>query len=106
MFDELNEIPRLYGEHNIDLMIIHLGATMVPSPSLAPFTLMVTMNAKQGVELMQLVKPHITIPVHFDDYDVMSESLEDFKAAVANAGLGGGVVYLDRGEEYRFSVRC
>ncbi|KAL4757100.1 MBL fold metallo-hydrolase [Aspergillus foveolatus] len=105
MFDELKEIPRLYGEHNIDLMIIHLGATMVPSPSLAPFTLMVTMNAKQGIELMQLVKPDITIPVHFDDYDVMSESLEDFKAAVANAGLGGGVVYLDRGEEYRFSVR-
>ncbi|KAL4907231.1 hypothetical protein BDW74DRAFT_189747 [Aspergillus multicolor] len=106
LVDELKEIPRLYGEHNINLMIVHLGATMVPSPSLMPFTLMVTMNAEQSVELMQLVKPDITIPVHFDDYDVMSESLEQFKDAVETAGLGGGVVYLDRGEEYRFCVRC
>ncbi|OJJ57426.1 hypothetical protein ASPSYDRAFT_46571 [Aspergillus sydowii CBS 593.65] len=105
LVDELKEIPRLYGEHNIDLMILHLGAAMVPSPSLTPFTLMVTMNAKQGVELMQLVKPDITIPVHFDDYDIMSESLEEFKAAVEKEGLSGGVVYLDRGEEYRFHVR-
>jgi L-ascorbate metabolism protein UlaG (beta-lactamase superfamily) len=79
--------------------------TMVPSPSLAPLTLMVTMNAKQGVELMQLVKPDITIPVHFDDFDAVSESLEDFKAAVANTGLGGAGAHLDPGEKCRFPIR-
>ncbi|KAL4910524.1 hypothetical protein BDW74DRAFT_164425 [Aspergillus multicolor] len=105
MFDELNEIPRKYGEHNIDLMLIHLGGTTVPSPSLSPFTLMVTMDAKQGVELMQLVKPDVTIPIHYDDYDVFASPLSDFKEQVERAGLGGGVVYLDRGEEYRFAVR-
>ncbi|KAI9373401.1 hypothetical protein BJX61DRAFT_502856 [Aspergillus egyptiacus] len=106
MVDELKEIPKRYGEHNIDLMLIHLGGTTVPSPSLSPLTLMVTMDAQQGVELMQLVKPDMTIPIHFDDYDVMASSLDDFWAAVENAGLAGGVVYLDRGEEYRFRVNA
>ncbi|KAL3459794.1 beta-lactamase superfamily domain-containing protein [Aspergillus heterothallicus] len=105
MVDELKEIPKRYGEHNIDLMLIHLGGTTVPSPSLSPFTLMVTMDAKQGVELMQLVKPEVTIPIHYDDYDVMASSLEDFKKEVEKAGLGGGVVFWDRGEEYRFAVK-
>ncbi|KAL2871207.1 MBL fold metallo-hydrolase [Aspergillus lucknowensis] len=103
---DLKEIPRRYAEQNqkIDLMLVHLGGTTVPSPSLAPFTLMVTMDATQGVELMRLVKPDVTIPIHYDDYDVFASSLENFQAQVERAGLGG-VVYLDRGEEYRFAVR-
>lgn len=105
MFDELKEIPKRYGEHNIDLMLIHLGGTTVPSPAMSPLTLMVTMDGKQGVELMQLVKPDVTIPIHYDDYDVFASPLSDFKEQVEKAGLGGGVVYLDRGEEYRFAVR-
>jgi L-ascorbate metabolism protein UlaG (beta-lactamase superfamily) len=105
MVDDLKEIPKRYGENNIDLMLIHLGGTTVPSPALSPFTLMVTMDAKQGVELMQLVKPDVTVPIHYDDYDVFASSLEDFKGEVEKSGLGGGVVYLDRGEEYRFAVK-
>ncbi|KAL4951171.1 beta-lactamase superfamily domain-containing protein [Aspergillus filifer] len=105
MVDDLKEIPKRYGEHNIDLMLIHLGGTTVPSPALSPFTLMVTMDASQGVELMRLVKPDVTIPIHYDDYDVFASSLDDFKGLVEKEGLGGGVVYLDRGEEYRFAVK-
>ncbi|KAL4813007.1 beta-lactamase-like protein [Aspergillus spinulosporus] len=105
MFDELKEIPKRYGEHNIDLMLIHLGGTTVPSPAMSPLTLLVTMDGKQGVELMQLVKPDITIPIHYDDYDVFASPLSDFKEQVEKAGLEAGVVYLDRGEEYQFAVR-
>lgn len=104
MVDDLKEIPKLYGEHNIDLMLVHLGGTTIPSPAMSPLTLMVTMDGKQGVELMQLIKPDVTIPIHYDDYDVFASPLNDFKDEVARAGLGG-VVYLDRGEEYRFRVR-
>ncbi|KAL4794753.1 hypothetical protein BDV19DRAFT_389888 [Aspergillus venezuelensis] len=68
LVDELKEIPRLYGEHNIDSII--------------------------GVELMQLVKADITILVHFDDYDIMSESLEEFRMAVGKADLSGGVLCI------------
>ncbi|KAL4862615.1 hypothetical protein BDV12DRAFT_178591 [Aspergillus spectabilis] len=105
LVDDLKEIPKRYDKENIDLMLIHLGGTTVPHPSLSPFTLMVTMDAKQGVQLMQLIKPDVTIPIHYDDYDVFASSLQDFKTEVERGGLGGGVLYLDRGEEYRFKVR-
>ena len=68
---------------------------------------MVTMDAKQGVELMRLFGSSldVTIPIHYDDYDVFQSPLSDFKKAVEEAGMQKNVVYLDRGEEYRFQVR-
>ncbi|KAI8951553.1 Metallo-hydrolase/oxidoreductase [Xylaria longipes] len=97
--DELREIPK------IDLMIVHLGGTTIPGPMMP--LLMVTMDARQGVELMRLLDPYLTIPVHFDDYSVMLSPLSDFKTEVANMGEGWGdrVVYLERGEQFRFRVR-
>lgn len=105
MVDELKEIPRRFDGQKIDLMLIHLGGTTVPHPKMWPLTMMVTMDAKQGVELVRLIKPDLTIPIHFDDYDVFASSLEDFKIEMQKAGLGGQVVYLDRKDAYRFQVR-
>jgi L-ascorbate metabolism protein UlaG (beta-lactamase superfamily) len=62
------------------------------------------MDAAQGIQLMRLINPEVTIPIHYDDYDVFLSPLEDFKKAVEEEGLEGGVVYLGRGEEYRFDV--
>jgi L-ascorbate metabolism protein UlaG (beta-lactamase superfamily) len=103
LIDELHQIPERYKDQNIDLMLIHLGGTTIPSPKVP--LLMVTMDAEQGVKLMQLVKPDVTIPIHYDDYDVFLSPLEDFKKKVDEAGWAERVVYLDRGEEYRFAVR-
>ncbi len=61
--NELKEIPERYNDRNIDLMLIHLGGTTIPSPSMP--LLMVTMDAKQGIQLMRLVQPDITIPIHY-----------------------------------------
>ncbi|KAI1300490.1 Metallo-hydrolase/oxidoreductase [Xylaria venustula] len=93
------------GEARIDLMIVHLGGTTIPGPHMP--LLMVTMDAKQGVELMRLVNPDLTIPVHFDDYSVMLSPLQDFRDEVAKMGAGweDRVVYLDRGEQFKFVVR-
>ncbi|KAF4155898.1 hypothetical protein CNMCM8927_001623 [Aspergillus lentulus] len=106
MVDELKEIPRRFEGQKIDLMLIHLGGTTVPHPKMWPLTMMVTMDAQQGVELVRLIKPDLTIPIHFDDYDVFASSLEDFKIEMQKAGLAGQVVYLDRKEAYRFQVRA
>ncbi|KAI9781591.1 MAG: hypothetical protein M1835_004271 [Candelina submexicana] len=103
MVDELKEIPERYKGQNIDLMLIHLGGTTIPSPSIP--LLMVTMNAKQGLQLLQLVNPDVTIPIHYDDYDVMLSPLDDFKKAVEEAGLSHKVVYLDRKDQYKFKVK-
>ena len=64
MCDDLKQIPERYAGCQVDLMLIHLGGTMIPSPSLP--LLMVTMDAKQGIELLRLIKPDITIPIHFE----------------------------------------
>ncbi|KAI0146986.1 Metallo-hydrolase/oxidoreductase [Xylariaceae sp. FL1272] len=91
-------------ESNIDLMLIHLGGTTIPGPN-APL-LMVTMDGKQGVELMKLLNPDLTIPIHFDDYSVFLSPLSDFKEEVKKLGKQweDRVVYLDRGDTYRFRV--
>ncbi|KAL9090857.1 MAG: hypothetical protein Q9165_005065 [Trypethelium subeluteriae] len=102
MVDELKEIPERYKDKNIDLMLIHLGGTTIPSPSVP--LLMVTMDAKQGIELVQLINPDVTIPIHYDDYDVFLSPLSDFKKAVEEAGLSHKVVYLDRSDQYKFKV--
>ncbi|KAK3713513.1 hypothetical protein LTR37_008471 [Vermiconidia calcicola] len=103
MIDDLHEIPKLYGEHKIDLMLIHLGGTTIPGPNLP--LLMVTMDAKQGVQLMQLINADLTIPIHFDDYDVFQSPRKDFEDLVRSSGLEEKVKYLDRGEQFEFELR-
>jgi L-ascorbate metabolism protein UlaG (beta-lactamase superfamily) len=102
MVDELNEIPERYKGQNIDLMLIHLGGTTIPSPKMP--LLMVTMDANQGLELVRLINPNLTIPIHYDDYDVFLSPLDDFKREVEKAGLSDKVVYLDRKDMYKFKV--
>jgi L-ascorbate metabolism protein UlaG (beta-lactamase superfamily) len=103
MVDELKEIPQRYKDKGIDLMLIHLGGTTIPGPKMP--LLMVTMDAKQGVQLMELINPDVTIPIHYDDYDVFTSPLSDFKKAVEEAGWSDRVVYLDRKDEYKFKVK-
>lgn len=105
MVNDLKEIPKRYPDQPIDLMLVHLGGTTVPSPKMSPLAVMVTMDAKQGVELLRLIKPDVAIPIHDDDYEVFASPLEDFQKLVQQEGLDGGVVYLDRGEKYQFCVR-
>lgn len=58
------------------------------------------MDAKQRIELVQLIQPDVTIPIHYDDYNVFLSPLSDFK----KAGLSSKVVYLDRKDQYKFKV--
>lgn len=104
MVDELKEIPKRYAGQKIDLMLVHLGGTTIPSPALLPMALMVTMDGKQGLELMQVIRPNVTIPIHYDDYEVFASPLKEFQKLVEEAGLGAKVVYLDRKDQYRFRV--
>jgi L-ascorbate metabolism protein UlaG (beta-lactamase superfamily) len=66
LVDDLKKIPEMYTHagKDIDLMLIHLGGTTIPGPSLP--LLMVTMDAEQGVKLVKLVKPKVTVPIHYE----------------------------------------
>ncbi|KAI1107853.1 Metallo-hydrolase/oxidoreductase [Jackrogersella minutella] len=100
--DELKEIPQRLRKDKVDLMLVHLGGTTIPSPAVP--LVMVTMDAEQGFKLMQLINPDLTIPIHYDDYNVFLSPLSDFKKKVEEEGWRERVVYLDRGEQYEFKV--
>jgi L-ascorbate metabolism protein UlaG (beta-lactamase superfamily) len=95
VFDDLREIPRRYRD--VDLALLHLGGTRV-------LGVLVTMDGKQGVELLQLLRPRRAIPIHYNDYDVFTSPLSDFQAEVTAAGLGDRVTYLNHGETYNFTA--
>lgn len=93
--DDLHEIPRRYPE--IDLALFHLGGTQIMG-------ILLTMDAEQGVEAIRIIDPREVIPIHYNDYTVFKSPLEDFKKAVAEAGLESRVRYLSHGETYNFEV--
>jgi L-ascorbate metabolism protein UlaG (beta-lactamase superfamily) len=93
--ERLKEIPRRYPE--IDLALLHLGGTKV-------LGVLVTMDARQGVEAIRIIEPRTAIPIHYNDYTVFKSPLEDFKRAVAEAGLEDRVHYLSHGETYEFEI--
>jgi L-ascorbate metabolism protein UlaG (beta-lactamase superfamily) len=95
VMDALKEIPRRYPD--IDLALLHLGGTRV-------LGILVTMDAEQGVEILQIVNPKRAIPIHYNDYDVFKSPLSDFRQAVEAAGLKNRVHYLSHGETYNFSA--
>jgi L-ascorbate metabolism protein UlaG (beta-lactamase superfamily) len=66
---------------------------------------MVTMDAKEGIEMMQIINAEVSIPIHYDDYDVFKSPLSDFQRAVREAGLERRVHYLNRGDTYKLAVK-
>ena len=118
LFDELKEIPRRFPD--VDLALLHLGGTMFFG------VVMVTMDPRQGVEVIRLVKPKAAIPIHYDDYSAFQWALgdtgqppddphgwwrgtnvmsfEEFSAMAKYAAPGTEVHILRRGETYTFEV--
>ncbi|KAF7714560.1 Uncharacterized protein PECH_006109 [Penicillium ucsense] len=89
----------------INLMLAHLGGTMIPSPAVSPFAFQVSMDAGQAVRLIKLIEPEVTIPLHYEDYVNQASSLAEFTEQVKLAGLDGKVVILERRESFQFRVR-
>jgi L-ascorbate metabolism protein UlaG (beta-lactamase superfamily) len=93
-----DKLRRIRERHpHIDLAVLHLGGTRV-------FGVLLTMDARQGVEALRLLAPAQAVPVHYDDYTVFKSPLEDFQRAVAEADLATRMWYLGRGERMRFTL--
>ena len=95
VFDDIKEIPKRYS--NIDLALLHLGGTTIMG-------IMLTMDAKEGLEMFNLVNPRKAIPIHYNDYDVFKSPIEDFQTKVKEAGIEDRIFYLNHGETYTFEV--
>lgn len=95
LIEELNEIPERFDP--IDAGVLHLGGTRLPAGRRLPFGLTVTMDGRQGADLVAMLNLPKMIPVHFDDYGVFASPLADFTREMQRRGLAGRIVELQRG---------
>jgi L-ascorbate metabolism protein UlaG (beta-lactamase superfamily) len=95
MHEGINAIAERFAD--VDLCLIHLGGTRIAG-------VLLTMDARQGVEALRVIAPREAIPVHYDDYTLFRSPLSDFRRAAERAGLPVGLHYLERGETYRLSL--
>jgi L-ascorbate metabolism protein UlaG (beta-lactamase superfamily) len=87
--DQLGEIRRRFPD--IDVMVAHLGGTRIMG-------ILLTMDGPQGADLVRLVKPRMTVPVHTDDYTVFRSPLSDFFAEVTQREVPSEIRTVARGE--------
>lgn len=95
MFDKIHEIRTRYAD--IDIALLHLGGTRA-------LGVLLTMDGRQGVEMMRAVSPHLAIPIHYDDYTAFKSPLSDFEREVNAVRLEPHVQYLRHGETHTFDV--
>lgn len=75
----------------LDAAVVHLGGTRV-------LGILVTMDGEQGADLVELLQPGLTVPVHFDDYGVFRSPRADFERQWSRRGLPGELRTVERGQ--------
>jgi L-ascorbate metabolism protein UlaG (beta-lactamase superfamily) len=93
LVDDLHDIPRRFPD--IDLGLIHTGGTTF-------LVTVVTMTGEQGVRAVEITKPRVAIPIHYNDFSVFLSGLDDFKRAAQKSTATAKFVYLAHGETYTF----
>ena len=88
--DDLRAIPGRFPD--IDTAVLHLGGTTLPGG------LVVTMDARQGADLVNLLRPRVAIPIHNDDYGVFKSPLSAFLTETTSRGLNDIVRVVKPGE--------
>lgn len=95
LIEELKEIPARFDP--IDAGVLHLGGTRLPAGRRLPFGLTVTMDGRQGAELVAMLALPKVIPVHFDDYGVFASPLGDFTREMRRRDLADRIIEVPRG---------
>ena len=85
----LRAIPQRLGP--IDVMVTHLGGTRV-------LGLLVTMDAEQGTDLVEMIDPGVVVPVHYDDYGVFRSPLSHMVDAMRARGHADRLRVVQRGD--------
>jgi L-ascorbate metabolism protein UlaG (beta-lactamase superfamily) len=88
-YESLREIRERHG--TADLGLIHLGGTKI-------LGMTVTMDGRQGVDLLHLLEPAAALGIHYDDYGVMKSPLSDFLDEARRRPPKSRILDLGRGE--------
>ncbi len=94
---ELQEVRRRHAAP--DLAVVHLGGTKLLR------AVMVTMDGRQGADLMQIIDAPTVVPIHTDDYTVFTSPLADFEQEMARAGLSQRLQVVERGKTLPLPAR-
>lgn len=89
MHDDLRQIRDHYAD--LDLAVVHLGG-------IRALGVLVTMDDRQGVDLLEMLRPAHAVPAHFDDYANFTSPVSNFLAEVAARRPTTCVRLLWRGE--------
>src|SRR5258706_10344952 len=92
----LRQIPERFPD--IDAMLIHLGGTRLLGVT-------VTMDGRQGNDLLELVRPGVTLPIHYDDYRVFRSPLADFLAIAVHRRQMSLIQPIVRGQTVALATR-
>jgi L-ascorbate metabolism protein UlaG (beta-lactamase superfamily) len=87
--DELRAIGELHPD--LDAMVLHLGGTRVLGA-------LVTMDGREGCDLLDMLRPARAVPVHYDDYGAFKSPLDAFAAEARRRGWADRVSFVARGE--------
>ncbi|MFI6823003.1 MBL fold metallo-hydrolase [Micromonospora sp. NPDC050187] len=85
----LAEIPERFP--GIDAMLIHLGGTRIAG-------ILLTMDARQGADTVELIRPALTVPIHYDDYRVFRSPLRHFLDEARRRSFAHQIRTVARGE--------
>lgn len=96
--EDLGQIPHRFP--GVDVAALHLGGTTLPGG------LVVTMDARHGADLMELIDAGTTVPIHNDDYGVFKSPLSAFTDEVVRRGIEHRVTYVDRGQTVPLTARA
>lgn len=81
---------RFFGElHKLDLALIPIGGYY-------------TMDAKEAIEAVKLLKPKAVIPMHYKTFPVLAKSADEFARNIKEKMPKVKVVVLNPGESYEF----
>jgi L-ascorbate metabolism protein UlaG (beta-lactamase superfamily) len=79
-----------------------IGEIYKPDVALIPIGGYYTMDAKQAVQAVKLLKPKTVIPIHYKTFPVLAQSADEFVRNVKEKMPKVRVVVLKPGESYRF----
>jgi L-ascorbate metabolism protein UlaG (beta-lactamase superfamily) len=85
----LRAIRDRYGD--LDLGVLHLGGTKI-------LGMTVTMDGRQGMDLLHMLQPDTAVGIHYDDYGVFKSPLADFIAEAHCRPTTSRIIELGRGD--------
>lgn len=79
-----------------------IGEFYKPDLALIPIGGYYTMNAKEAVEAIKLLKPKAVIPMHYKTFPVLAQSADEFVRIAKEKVTKVKIVVLKPGESYQF----